>query len=219
MTDTKASGALGWRHTVNAAAFDFAMAVFERTMMPRARARLLGLARGDVLEVGAGTGANLSHYPAGCRLTISDREPVLLEAAARRAQRLGLEVVVERADAMALPFPNASFDSVVSTLTMCEVPDLATALPELARVCRPDGRILLLDHVRSPHRLVAKPQDWVTAMTATWGEHLNRDTLAAARAAGLRVVAARSWRLGIMLELVLSPLPGPSVAPVADCPG
>ncbi|GAC1641330.1 MAG: hypothetical protein NVS9B11_08710 [Candidatus Dormibacteraceae bacterium] len=219
MTDTKATEASGWRRTVGAAAFNLAMAIFERTMMPGARARLLGLARGDVLEVGAGTGANLSHYPAGCRLTISDREPVLLEAAARRAQKLGLEIVVERADAMALPFPTASFDSVVSTLTMCEVHDLATALAELARVCRPDGQIYLLDHVRSPHRLVAKPQDWVTAMTAHWGEHLNRDTLAAARAAGLRVVAARSWRLGIMLELVLSPLPGPSMTPVADCPG
>ena len=200
--------------------FDLFMGLFEIAMWPGARSRLLGRARGQVLEVACGTGLNVSHYPPGVRLVLTDIEGALLDRARVRAVAAGLDVQARVADASALPFPDRSFDTVVATLAMCGVPDPIGALAEMARVCREDGQILLLDHVRSHHALIALPQDWMTAITRRIsGEHFNRDTLQLARAAGLGVVSTRSWRLGIMREVVLSPLGAHGPATPVDCPG
>ena len=189
--------------------FDAAMAVFELSLWPGARTRLLSQARGRVLEVAGGTGLNLPHYPADVQLTLTDLDGERLKQAQLRGAAIGLAFEAGVADAMALPFADRSFDTVVATLAMCGIPDPVAALTEMGRVCREDGRILLLDHVRSHHRSIGLPQDWMTALTARGaGEYLNRDTLQLAQAAGLGVIATRSWRIGIMRELVLSPQPG-----------
>lgn len=122
----------------------------EKLGMARLRRRLLADARGAVLEIGAGTGLNLRHYPPGLD------QLVLLEPGARIGGHIDLgqappdvPVRLEQAPAEYLPFEDASFDTVVSTLVLCTVADPRRAVAEVARVLRPDGRLLFLEHVRA----------------------------------------------------------------------
>jgi SAM-dependent methyltransferase len=122
----------------------------ERLGLAALRRALLADARGAVLEIGAGTGLNLPHYPAGLD------ELVLTEPGARIGKRIdldrapaGVDARLVRALAEELPFPDASFDTVVSTLVLCTVADPRRALSEVARVLRPGGRLLFLEHVRA----------------------------------------------------------------------
>jgi SAM-dependent methyltransferase len=122
----------------------------EKLGMARRRRELLAAARGTVLEIGAGTGLNLRHYPAGLD------ELVLTEPGARIAGHIdlarapaGVPVRLEQAPAEYLPFADASFDTVVGTLVLCTVSDPQRAVAEVARVLRPGGRLLFLEHVRA----------------------------------------------------------------------
>lgn len=122
----------------------------ERLGMATRRRQLLADASGAVLEIGAGTGLNLRHYPAGLE------ELVLAEPGEPMAGRIdlsrapeGVPVRVVRAPAEQLPFADESFDTVVSTLVLCTVSNPARALSEVARVLRPGGRLLFLEHVEA----------------------------------------------------------------------
>lgn len=122
----------------------------EKRGMARLRRELLAAARGAVLEIGAGTGLNLRHYPAGLD------ELVLAEPGSRMGSHIdldrgpeGVPVRLEQAPAEYLPFADASFDTVVATLVLCTVGDPERAVSEVARVLRPGGRLLFLEHVRA----------------------------------------------------------------------
>ncbi|MGI5121295.1 class I SAM-dependent methyltransferase [Marinactinospora thermotolerans] len=128
----------------------------ERRFLGDSRGLLCGLARGRTLEIAVGTGRNLDRYPDGVEVTGLDLSPGMLARAARAAAGAGRRVDLREGDARRLPFPDASFDSVVCTLALCEIPDQATAVDEMYRVLRPGGALLLLDHVeyaRMPLRL------------------------------------------------------------------
>lgn len=125
----------------------------ERLGMAARRRRLLAGAHGAVLEIGAGTGLNLRHYPANLD------QLVLAEPGARMGDRIdlgrapsGAAARLERAPAEDLPFADASFDTVVSTLVLCTVSDPQQALAEVTRVLRPGGQLLFLEHVRAEPR-------------------------------------------------------------------
>lgn len=120
----------------------------EKLALGDSRAWACGQATGDTLEVAAGTGRNLPYYPRGVRLTGIDLSPGMLAYARKRAATLRRPVELREADAEALPFADASFDTVVCTLSLCTVPDLERAVAEMRRVLRPGGRLLLVDHVR-----------------------------------------------------------------------
>jgi ubiquinone/menaquinone biosynthesis C-methylase UbiE len=107
-------------------------------------------AAGDVLEIGMGTGLNLPYYGDDVRLTGIGFSPTMLELARERAKGLGREPDVRLGDAQALDFSDESFDTVVCTLALCTIPDDRRAVAEARRVLRPGGRLLLLEHVRSP---------------------------------------------------------------------
>src|SRR5215468_7617382 len=109
---------------------------------------------GGVLEVAVGTGLNLAHYPRGVRLTGVDFSPAMLAVARRRATDLGRQVDLREGEAQALDFPDASFDTVVCTFSLCAIPDDRMALTEMARVLRPGGLLLLADHVEAASWLV-----------------------------------------------------------------
>ena len=124
----------------------------EKLGMARLRRELLATARGAVLEIGAGTGLNLRHYP-----THLD-ELILVEPGARMSGHIDLDRApaevptrLEQAPAEYLPFEDAGFDTVVSTLVLCTVADPRRAVAEIVRVLRPDGRLLFLEHVRADH--------------------------------------------------------------------
>jgi SAM-dependent methyltransferase len=134
----------------SAAIYDPVLWLGERLGMAARRRELLAGARGAVLEIGAGTGRNLRHYPAGLD------QLVLTEPCAAMANRIdlgrgpdGVEARLERAPAEELPFADGSFDTVVSTLVLCTVSDPRRAVAEVARVLRPGGRLLFLEHVRA----------------------------------------------------------------------
>ena len=112
------------------------------------RARLLGPAAGEILEIGVGTGLNLPAYPASVAEVLSlGPEAALHPYASRRASLRGMRLSHVTGDAGRLPFPAARFDTVVCTLVLCTVPEPARAVRELARVLRPGGRLLFLEHV------------------------------------------------------------------------
>jgi ubiquinone/menaquinone biosynthesis C-methylase UbiE len=116
-----------------------------------ARERTLAAAGGAILEIGLGTGLNLPFYPAPTRaIASSGPEPEISPRAARRAADRGAEVAHVQGDARRLPFDAGRFDTVVCTFVLCTVPDPACAVREMARVLRPGGRLLFLEHVAAP---------------------------------------------------------------------
>src|SRR6266496_6550302 len=142
--------------------YDREMNFFDRLLFAGAREWVCAQATGEVLEIGIGTGRNLSHYRDDVRLTGVELSPAMLELARARARELGRQVDLRVGDAQALEFPDESFDTVVSTLTLCTIPDDRVAVAEVRRVLRPDGRFLLLEHVRSrllPVRLAQRMLD------------------------------------------------------------
>jgi ubiquinone/menaquinone biosynthesis C-methylase UbiE len=121
--------------------------------------------RGKTLEIGIGTGLNLSHYPEEIRhITGVDPNRGMLKQLAKQLRKSRIEVEIQCASADALPFPDKSFDTVVSTHVLCSLPDRPGALAELRRVLRPDGRFVFLEHGLSPDPKVAKWQRRLNAV-------------------------------------------------------
>jgi ubiquinone/menaquinone biosynthesis C-methylase UbiE len=148
------------------------------------RAELLRDLRGDVLEIGAGTGLNLEHYPPGVRLVLAEPEPAMAERLRERLAAAGRQAEIVEATAEELPFPDTSFDAVVSTLVLCSVRSPRAALAETRRVLRPGGRLALIEHVRG-HGGTAALQEAVTpASRLLLSCSPNRRTAEAVRAAG-----------------------------------
>lgn len=152
------------------------------------RRAALAAARGEVLEIGFGTGLNLPHYPAAVtRLTIVDPAELLPARVARRIAGAGVPVERARLDAERLPFPDARFDCVVSTWTLCSIPDPVAALREVRRVLRPEGAYLFLEHGRSNDPRVARWQDRLNPIqrVVACGCNINRPIDGLVREGGL----------------------------------
>ena len=177
------------RHRLFAALYDRMNAAAERRWMGERRAELLADAHGVVLEIGGGTGANLPYYQDIERLVIAEPDPFMREKLRPKLAQARAPVEVSEADAQRLPFADGSFDTVVSTLVFCTIPDPQAALTEIRRVLRPtEGRLLFLEHVRGEGK-VARWQDRLQPLWS-WllaGCHPNRATMANVEAAGFRV--------------------------------
>jgi len=166
---------------VTATIYDPFLWLGERLGMESRRRGLLSAAQGRVLEIGAGTGLNLSHYPDAIdELVLAEpSEPMATRLQARRS-KLGRSAHIVAAPAEALPFDDGSFDTVVSTLVLCTVSDPERALAEVRRVLRPGGRLLFCEHVRSDSPRVARWQDRFADAWAAMADgcRCNRETLA-----------------------------------------
>ena len=163
----------------------------ERRGMAHRRRELLAAARGRVLEIGAGTGLNVPHYPPGVDELILT-EPVASMARRlerRAAKREGNMPRVVVASAQCLPFPDDSFDAVVSTLVLCTVPEPDRALAEIRRVLKPGGLLLFIEHVRSDSERWGRWQDRLARPWAAFasGCRCNRNTLDLLDASGIPV--------------------------------
>ena len=184
--------------------YDECMRPFERRVFGAARARLAGAAIGRVLDVGAGTGANFSHYGHAVRSVFAiDPEIGMLETARAKAALASVPVHLVAASAEELPFASATFDTVVATLVFCTIPDPVRALGEVERVLVPGGRVLMLEHVRSSTAPLALLQDVATPLQriVAAGCHLNRRTRSLVERSGLRLDAVRERYLGVVAEL------------------
>jgi ubiquinone/menaquinone biosynthesis C-methylase UbiE len=145
------------------------------------RRNLLARAQGRTLEIGAGTGANLELYPeAVTELVLTEPDEHMRAQLEHKAAAAGRPGEVVAAGAERLPFPDASFDTVVATLVLCTIPSPAVALKEISRVLKPDGRLLFLEHVRSEDAGTARWQDRLERPWGWFGRgcHPNRDTVA-----------------------------------------
>lgn len=164
----------------------------EAAGMRRSRRTVLGQAYGCVVEIGAGTGLNVAHYPdAVGELLLTEPEPGMRRKLARRSARLDSAARILSAPAECLPLPDASVDTVVSTLVLCTVSDPERALHEIARVLRPGGQLLFIEHVRANSRLLAA---WQDKLVRPWrafagGCMCNRATVELMRDCGFTVEA------------------------------
>lgn len=156
------------------------------------RRQALAPVRGDVLEIGFGTGLNLPHYPETVtRLTVIDSERMLPERVAQRIARARVPVESMQLDAGGkLPFADHSFDSVVTTWTLCSIADVAAALAEIRRVLKPDGRYIFFEHGRSDDPKVARWQDFFNPIQNIIGRgcHINRPIDRLIKDAGLEIL-------------------------------
>lgn len=163
-----------YRHRVFPYLLDLAMA---SPALREPRRRTLAPAQGRILEIGFGTGRNLAHYPASVtRIEAIDPDRDLDRVSLPRIRRARIAVDFHHLDAEHLPFAAESFDTVVSTMTLCSIPDAVHALGEIRRVLKPGGRFLFLEHGKAPDPGVARFQDRVNSRwgVLTGGCRLNR---------------------------------------------
>jgi ubiquinone/menaquinone biosynthesis C-methylase UbiE len=168
------------RARVIAALYDRMGAAAEREGLAERRRELLAGARGRLLEVGAGTGLNLEHYPDGIEeLVLVEPEGAMVRKLEQRLAEVARDARILEADAEGLPFPDEHFDTVVCTLVLCSVGYPGRSLEELRRVLRPGGSFLFLEHVRSDDPRTARLQDRVNPVWrfVSNGCNCNRPTL------------------------------------------
>jgi ubiquinone/menaquinone biosynthesis C-methylase UbiE len=179
--------------------YDRQIGVVERALLGDGRAWVCGQARGDVLELAVGTGRNLPYYPESVTLTGVELSGQMLARARARARELGREADLRLGDAQALELPDGSFDTVVCTLGLCTIPDPGRAVAEAHRVLRAGGRLLLLEHVRSPHRPVRAVQRALEPVAVRLAaDHLTREPLEHLRAVGFAIQQVERSRLGLV---------------------
>jgi ubiquinone/menaquinone biosynthesis C-methylase UbiE len=186
----------------HARTYDRQMAFWERRLFGDGRHWICAQATGDVLEVAIGTGRNLPYYPDGIRLTGIEFSPAMLELAHRQADQLGRKINLRLGDAQALELPDASFDTVICTLSLCAIPDERQAVAEMKRVLRPGGQLLLLDHVAGGPRWVRGIQWLLELVTRPLSEeHLRRRPLLQVQAEGFQIERRERSKLGIVERL------------------
>jgi ubiquinone/menaquinone biosynthesis C-methylase UbiE len=194
-----AAPASGRWQRLSATFYDPVLALGELTGLRRRRRELLAAAHGRVVEIGAGTGLNLRHYPDGLdELLLVEPDPAMRRRLARRLRRTKRAAEIVGASAERLPISDHSVDTVVATLVLCTVDDPRSALREIMRVLRPDGKLLFLEHVRAPTLRLAR---WQQRLHEPWrhfacGCRCDRATVELIRACGFEFdeLAEAVWR-------------------------
>jgi ubiquinone/menaquinone biosynthesis C-methylase UbiE len=182
---------MGLRGRLFASVYDWLTSAAEEAGLRARRAQLLKSAKGRVLEIGAGTGANLPLYDARVDLTVTEPEEPMARRLEKRLRELRPNTAIVHAPAEHLPFSDAQFDAVVSTLVLCTVGDQHRALGEMRRVLKPGGQLLFIEHVRSDDPKLARWQDRLNGFNrfVAYGCNCNRATLDAIRAAGFTIAS------------------------------
>jgi ubiquinone/menaquinone biosynthesis C-methylase UbiE len=192
------------RYNRMARIYDLYDAPMEMMGTKKRRHRLLSKAEGSVIEAGIGTGRNLRYYPAGVEVTGVDVSSQMLGRAEGRTAAHPVNLELVEADVQHLPFDDDTFDTAVGTCVFCSVANPVRGLQELGRVVRPDGRILLLEHVRPNNKLLGRVADAVSILTRRiFGFRTNRRTGENVAAAGLEIIEVT--RRGVWRQIVAKP--------------
>jgi ubiquinone/menaquinone biosynthesis C-methylase UbiE len=172
-----------------AAGYDHMMAGPEKAALRTHREALIPQAKGQVLEIGGGTGANLPFYEGVEMLTLTEPDKPMVHRLERRRREHSPGALLLRAPAEDLPFEDDSFDVAVSTLVLCTVDDQPRALRELRRVLKPGGRLLFIEHVRADDERLARWQDRLNGLQTRFGHgcNCNRPTIETITAAGFEI--------------------------------
>ncbi len=194
------------RYDRNARLYDLMESPMELLALRRWREKLWAHVHGGrVLEVGVGTGKNFPRYPKDTQVTAIDLSDKMLERARRRAALYGLAVELLQMDAQALAFPDHSFDYVVATFVFCSVPDPVLGLSELRRVCKPTGRVLLLEHMRPESLWLGKLFDLLNPIAVcVTGANINRQTVENVRRAGLKIESVENLAPSGIVKLIVA---------------
>jgi ubiquinone/menaquinone biosynthesis C-methylase UbiE len=200
-----------------AATYDRSIGIGERLLLGRFRQAYGALLSGETIEVGVGSGLNMPFYSAAVTRAVGvDLSQAMLGHARERASNLAIQCALVQADAEALPFPDATFDTVAISLALCTIPDLVQALLELGRVCRPGGRVVMLEHVRSTARPLAALQSLLSPLNErAIGCHLDRDTFSLARSLGFSIDETQT-RFFDAVRLVVARPPASAMLPSSD---
>lgn len=190
-----------------AATYDRSIGVTERILLGPLRREFGARLRGETLEIGVGSGLNLPYYASAVTRAVGiDLSSEMLALAEQRAAGMPFPVTLLQGDAEALPFPDDSFDTVAISLALCTVPDPVMALREMARVCRPDGRVVMLEHVLSPVPPVAVAERLLSQLQErAMGCHLDRETIGLARSLGFAILEERQRLFGVFRLVVARP--------------
>ncbi|MDP2920020.1 MAG: methyltransferase domain-containing protein [Dehalococcoidia bacterium] len=169
--------------------YDLMEGMMERKRMHKWRALVWSKVEGNtVLEVGVGTGKNFPYYPAGVEVTAIDYSGKMLARARKKAQIQGIKVRLEQMDAQDLAFPDNTFDIVIAICVFCSVPDPVRGLEEVKRVCKPGGKVVLLEHVLSANKIMAWLMNTVNPVVSTlMGPNINRRTVENVAKSGLKI--------------------------------
>lgn len=212
---------MGIRGRFFAATYDRQMKKVERAGLTHLRQGLLANARGQVLEIGGGTGSNLAHYGrAVTSLTVTEPELPMLRRLEHRVRTQAPATTVLRAPAEDLPFEDETFDVVVSTLVLCGVDDQPRAVREIRRVLRREGCLLFLEHIRSDDPRVAHRQDrmnWINQLVVCCD--CNRPTLDTIRNSGFIITSLAQTVLPKVPSFVRPAIVGSATAPAAGTTG
>ncbi|MDQ3874425.1 MAG: class I SAM-dependent methyltransferase [Actinomycetota bacterium] len=205
---------MSWRR-VRAALYDRLTEGAERAGLSERRRKLLSAARGRVLEVGAGTGLNVPHYPEVEELVFLEPDEAMADRLRARLAENALAATVVAARAESLPFEDATFDTVVVTAVLCTVQDVGRSLRELRRVLEPGGRLLFAEHVRADDPRLAR---WQDRLNRPWrlvadGCNCNRKTLEAIEASGFEVQEVERGELPKAPPIIRPFVVGRAVAP------
>ena len=201
---------------IMAAGYDRFLAGTEDAGLSDWREELVERASGRTLEVGAGTGLNLSHYPEAVdELALTEPFGPMVKRLRASVTESGRNADVVKASADALPFDDASFDTVVGTLVLCTVEDQEPVLAEVRRVLRPGGRLLFIEHVRAGDPKLARWQDRLHRPWRWFGHgcNCNRDTRAAIEAAGFEITELTERAMPKAPPIVRPVISGTAVSP------
>jgi ubiquinone/menaquinone biosynthesis C-methylase UbiE len=194
------------------ALYDRLMKGTEEAGLREMRRETLAAASGRTIEIGGGTGANIGLYPdTVTELVLAEPDPHML----RKLHEKAPDAEIVEAPAERLPFEDSSFDTAVFTLVLCTVPDPAAAIDEAARVLRPGGRLIFIEHVRSEDQKIARWQDRLERPWRFCGDgcHCNRDTVSTIDASSLTLEAVEKSTLPKAPPIVRPLVVGSALAP------
>ncbi|PZN72599.1 MAG: hypothetical protein DM484_24245 [Candidatus Methylumidiphilus alinenensis] len=203
MIDLQATAQTKARYNRIAGIYDKLEYMMERRAQPWRRQAWDKVGPGKILEVGIGTGKNLPFYPEGGKICGIDLSNGMLEQARKRADRALQEIDLREMDVQALDFPDASFDAAVATFVFCSVPDPILGMQELARVVKPGGKIVLLEHVRLDHPFIGWLMDIINPLVVRMvGANINRQTVRNAQMAGLVLESVEDMMPNGLVKLI-----------------
>lgn len=161
--------------------------------------------KGKVLEVGIGTGRNIEYYPEDLDITAIDFSEKMLEKAKEKIKKFNKKVNLMQMNAQDLQFPDNTFDTVFTTCVFCSVPDPVTGLKEIRRVCKPTGKIIMIEHVRSEQRVLGLIMDVLNPLVVnTYGANINRRTVENIHKSGYTKVEVTNLFSDIVKKIVIN---------------